>query len=111
MCGIDINRETGDGPLMSTGKNEPGTGKGVSYRSSRKRTIIDLPEEDLKRLDTLAEEEASSRASVLREAVAEYVVRRGKAPATPKPLAGFGALKGYYGEAQAYQDELRGEWE
>ncbi len=83
----------------------------TSYRPGKKRTIIDLPDEDLKRLDLVAEEEATSRASVLREAVAEYVVRRGKAPATPKPLAGFGALKGYYGEAQAYQDELRGEWE
>lgn len=83
----------------------------ASQRPSKKRTIIDLPDEDLKRLDLVAEEEATSRASVLREAVAEYVVRRGKAPATPKPLAGFGSLKGYYGEAQAYQDELRGEWE
>ena len=83
----------------------------TSYRPGKTRTIIDRPDEDLKRLDLVAEEEATSRASVLREAVAEYVVRRGKAPATPKPLAGFGALKGYYGEAQAYQDELRGEWE
>ena len=83
----------------------------MDYRANKKRTIVDLSDEDLKRLDAVAEDEAVSRASVLREAVAEYVVRRGKAPATPKPLAGFGALKGYYGEAQAYQDNLRGEWE
>jgi hypothetical protein len=83
------------------------------YREPLKktRTIIDLPAEDLKRLDDLADETSVPRASVLREAVAEYVAKKGKAPATPKPLAGFGALKGYYGEAQAYQDELRGEWE
>lgn len=83
------------------------------YREGQKktRTIIDLPDEDLKRLDDLAEETSVPRATVLREAVSEYVARKGKAPATPKPLAGFGALKGYYGEAQAYQDELRREWE
>ncbi|MEK7953678.1 ribbon-helix-helix domain-containing protein [Luteolibacter soli] len=87
--------------------------KGVNYRDAlkKKRTIIDLPDEDLKRLDDLADENSVPRATVLREAVAEYVVRKGKAPSTPKPLAGFGALKGYYGDAQAYQDELRGEWE
>ena len=87
--------------------------KPVNYRDAlkKKRTIIDLPDEDLKRLDDLADENSVPRATVLREAVAEYVVRKGKAPATPKPLAGFGALKGYYGDAQAYQDELRGEWE
>ena len=82
----------------------------MKYRAT-KRTIIDLPDEDLTRLDSLAEQESVSRAAILREAVAEYVVRRGKAPATAKPLAGFGALKGYYGDAQAYQDELRGEWD
>ena len=84
-----------------------------SYRGTlkKRRTIIDLPDEDLKRLDDLADEISVPRATVLREAVSEYVARKGRAPATPKPLAGFGALKGYYGEAQAYQDELRGEWE
>jgi len=77
----------------------------------KKRTIIDLPDEDLSRLDRVANDESVSRSAVLREAVAEYVVRKGKAPAIAKPLAGFGALRGYYGDAQAYQDTLRGEWE
>jgi hypothetical protein len=87
--------------------------KPVNYRDAlkKKRTIIDLPDEDLKRLNDLADESSVPRATVLREAVAEYVVRKGKAPATPKPLAGFGTLKGYYGDAQAYPDELRGEWD
>lgn len=83
----------------------------MKYGGKKKRTIIDLPDDDLSRLDAMAEEDSISRASVLREAVAEYVVRRGKAPAIPKPLTGFGALKGYYGDAQAWQDQLRGEWE
>jgi hypothetical protein len=85
--------------------------KKASYRGATKRTIVDLPDEDVVRLDEVAEQESVSRATVLREAVAEYVIRKSKAPAVPKPLSGFGALKGYYGEAQAYQDQLRGEWE
>ena len=85
--------------------------KNVNYRDAAKRTIVDLPAKDLGRLDEVAEQQSVSRATVLREAVAEYVVRKSKAPAVPKPLSGFGALKGYYGEAQAYQDQLRGEWE
>ena len=82
-----------------------------NHRGSTKRTIVDLPDEDLGRLDEVAEQQSVSRATVLREAVAEYVIRKSKAPAVPKPLTGFGSLKGYYGEGQAYQDELRGEWE
>ena len=85
--------------------------KKSTYRASTKRTIIDLSEEDVGRLDEVAEQESVSRATLLREAVAEYVIRKSKAPAVPKPLAGFGALAGYYGEAQSYQDQLRGEWE
>jgi hypothetical protein len=79
--------------------------------SKKKRTVIDLPDEDLKRLDDLAGKASLSRAAVLREAVAEYVARKGEAPAPLRPLAGFGALKGYYGDGQAWQDELRKEWE
>jgi len=79
--------------------------------SKKKRTIIDLPDEDLKRLDDLAEKASLPRAAVLREAVAEYVARKGDTPAPIKPLTGFGALKGYYGDGQAWQDELRKEWE
>ncbi len=82
-----------------------------ALRKKKKRTIIDLPDDDLKRLDDLAEESSMPRAAVVREAVAEYVVRKGQTPASLKPLAGFGALKGYYGDGQTWQDELRNEWE
>ena len=87
--------------------------KQVNYNDAlkKRRTIIDLSSEDLKRLDDLAEQSSVPRAAVLREAVAEYVVRKGHAPAALKPLAGFGSLKGYYKDGQAWQDELRNEWE
>ena len=77
-----------------------------------KRTLVDLNEKDLTQLDDLARAQDTSRASVLRDAVAEYLVKRERVPASqPKPLKGFGALKGYFGDGQTYQDNLRAEWE
>jgi len=77
-----------------------------------KRTLVDLEEKDLQQLDQLAESNSVSRASVLRDAVAEYLVRRDGVPAAPlKPLQGFGMLKGYFPDGQTYQDNLRDEWE
>ncbi|MEI8039207.1 MAG: ribbon-helix-helix domain-containing protein [Verrucomicrobiota bacterium] len=77
-----------------------------------KRTLVDLDEQDLAKLDHLASMRAASRASVLREAVSEYLVKRERVPANaPKPLAGFGALKGRVADGLAYQDKLRAEWD
>lgn len=86
---------------MSTHRKKP----------AKKRILVDLPDENVSKLDRYAEETDVSRASVLRDAVAEYVIRREQAPATLQPLAGFGALKGYYQEALSYQDAIRKEWE
>jgi hypothetical protein len=77
-----------------------------------KRTLVDLPEKDLSELDSLAKDLDTSRASILREAVAEYLVKRERVTASaPKPLQGFGALKGYLADGLIYQDNLRSEWE
>ncbi len=77
-----------------------------------KRTLVDLEENDLASLDHLADELHTSRASILRDAVTEYLVKRERVPAAPpKPLQGFGALKGYLPDGQIHQDNLRSEWE
>lgn len=77
-----------------------------------KRTLVDLEEQDLAQLDSLASTRETSRASVLREAVAEYLVKRERVPANPpKPLEGFGALKGSLADGLIYQDKLRAEWD
>lgn len=77
-----------------------------------KRTLVDLSEKDLSQLDELAKSQDASRASILREAVAEYLVKRDRLPSTqPKPLKGFGALKGYFQDGLKWQDNLRSEWE
>lgn len=77
-----------------------------------KRTLVDLEEKDLMELDQLAADWRTSRAAVLRDAVAEYLVKRERVcAAPPKPLHGFGALQGRHQDGQAYQDNLRAEWE
>jgi transcriptional antiterminator len=77
-----------------------------------KRTLVDLEEKDLTELDHLAADWRTSRAAVLRDAVAEYLIKRERVPAAPpKPLQGFGALKDRLQDGQAYQDNLRAEWE
>jgi metal-responsive CopG/Arc/MetJ family transcriptional regulator len=77
-----------------------------------KRTLVDLHEKDLSELDSLALDLDTSRASILREAVAEYLVKRERVTTSvTKPLQGFGALKGYLTDGQIYQDNLRSEWE
>ena len=40
------------------------------------RTLVDIPEEDLKRLDDLAERENKSRAAEIREAIREHIARK-----------------------------------
>ena len=77
-----------------------------------KRTLVDLQEKDLSELDSLAQELDTSRASILRDAVAEYLVKRERVTSSPpQQLQGFGALKGYLADGQVYQDNLRSEWE
>jgi hypothetical protein len=77
-----------------------------------KRTLVDLEDKDLAQLDQLARTRKASRAAVLREAVAEYLVKRDGVPAAPpKPLDGFGALKGTLRDGIIYQNKLRAEWE
>ncbi len=76
-----------------------------------KRILVDVGENDIAELDALASERGVSRASVLREAVAEYLTRNDKGTSQPKPLEGFGILKGRLDDGLALQDELRREWE
>jgi len=76
-----------------------------------KRTLIDLPEKDIVQLDELARAAETSRASILREAVSEYLIRHDRPSSVPlKPLQGFGQGKGNFGDGVAYQRAMRAEW-
>lgn len=75
------------------------------------RILADLPEADIKRLDSLAREQGKSRAAVLREAVSAYV---------PQPAQddvswmekGFGlwARHGIEHDPREYDRKRRAEW-
>ena len=70
------------------------------------RALIDIDEKQIRELDRLAKGQKRSRASVIREAVSDYLDR--KAADTDKDAFGL------WGERKidglAYQDKMRGEW-
>ena len=71
------------------------------------RTIIDLPKESLLPLDELAKTEKTSRAALIREAVSEFLQRKG----TVGEERAFGIWKAKGEDGVAFQERLRKEWE
>lgn len=73
------------------------------------RTIVDLPNEDIRRLDGIAKREKVSRAEVVRRAVKDYADK-----VEPHPIdAVFGMWKGRkdIGDGVEYQRRIRAEWD
>lgn len=71
------------------------------------RTVIDVPQEVIVSLDSVSAEENRSRASVIREALAEYVARKQE----PSAQAAFGLWSDRNVDGLKYQETIRGEWE
>ena len=77
------------------------------------RTIVDLPEDQIKALDSIGKKEDLSRAELVRRAVAAYL---GNAQETKKSALDkyFGILKGsdaFEGmDGMAWQKKMRAEW-
>ncbi|MBX9815305.1 MAG: hypothetical protein A4S12_00730 [Proteobacteria bacterium SG_bin5] len=72
------------------------------------RFLVDIPEEDVNRLDAIARAEGKSRAAVLREAVAEYIAAESK-----QGFERYFGLWERYGstvDGLDYERKLRGEW-
>lgn len=80
------------------------------------RTLIDLPDDDMKWLDRKAAEEGKSRAALVREAVAAYRAESGSESEQERRLAmlraGFGAWKHRtdIGDSVEWQRRMRAEW-
>ncbi|MEJ7760645.1 MAG: ribbon-helix-helix protein, CopG family [Gemmatimonadaceae bacterium] len=70
------------------------------------RTIIEIPEHILSRLDEEAERHAISRAEAVRWALTEYLARR----TTPRTDAAFGVWKSKPVDPLAHEDSIRNEW-
>ncbi|MFT6241242.1 MAG: putative transcriptional regulator [Akkermansiaceae bacterium] len=71
------------------------------------RTVIDVPDEIIQSLDQVGGAEKRSRASLIREAIAEYL----RMKAIPPAEAAFGHWKDTPRDGVQYQNDLRGEWE
>lgn len=72
------------------------------------RILADLPDEDIKWLDARAAEQGKSRASVLRDAIAAFRGREGKAGI--EKYFGLWERHGSHVDGLEYERELRGEW-
>lgn len=72
------------------------------------RFLVDIPDDDLVKIDSIAKAEGKSRAAVLREAVAEYIAESSK----DWLEAGFGlwAKYGFAEDGMDYQNRMREEW-
>jgi metal-responsive CopG/Arc/MetJ family transcriptional regulator len=70
------------------------------------RTIVDLPEEQLRVLAEVCRREQISRAEAVRRAVAEYASHR----ATGEAEKAFGLWRGRRADGLAYERRLRREW-
>ncbi|PJI48689.1 MAG: CopG family transcriptional regulator [Pseudomonas sp.] len=70
------------------------------------RTLVDIPVEYLERLNDISERQQQSRASVIREAIAEYLVNHAQADAADA----FGLWKDHEVDGLAYQKKVREEW-
>lgn len=70
------------------------------------RTLIDLPPDDMKELTRRSKAEKRSRASLIRDAVTEYL----RKPAPKKEVPGFGLWKDYPIDGVEYQRKIRSEW-
>jgi uncharacterized protein YehS (DUF1456 family) len=72
------------------------------------RFLVDIPEEDIARLDALAKAEGKSRAAVLREAVANYIAAESQQGF--EKYFGLWERHGSTVDGLEYETELRGEW-
>ena len=106
---------TGSGPRRSRGGrgSAPGlpassglAGRQMTLYDDVMRTIVDLPDEDLRRLTRLARDQGVSRAELIRRAVAAYL---GELPEAASRDA-FGLWRNRPLDGRAYEDGLREEW-
>lgn len=74
------------------------------------RILIDIPEDQLRALDGMAERKGWSRAQTVRQAVAD-LLERDAAEDRAALMASFGAWKHRGMDGLAYQQALRAEWD
>lgn len=69
------------------------------------RTLVDIPDRQIKELTAICEAEKVSRAEVIRQAIASYIENK-----KPVAVEVFGLWKGRKIDGLAYQEQVRSEW-
>jgi hypothetical protein len=72
------------------------------------RFLVDIPEDDVARLDAMAKAEGKSRAAILREAVADYIAAGSRQGF--ERYFGLWERHGSTIDGLEYEERLRGEW-
>lgn len=70
------------------------------------RALVDLEQEQLRKLDRIAKAQQRSRAALIRDAVASYVEKNARETADDA----FGLWRGRSLDGLAYQEKVRSEW-
>jgi metal-responsive CopG/Arc/MetJ family transcriptional regulator len=70
------------------------------------RTLVDLPEADIRALDELGERRRVSRAKIIREAVSAFLTKSADANAEEA----FGLWRDRNVDGLEYQQQVRSEW-
>jgi metal-responsive CopG/Arc/MetJ family transcriptional regulator len=70
------------------------------------RTIIEVPEEVIRNLDKVGNQQSKSRAAIIREAIQLYLETK----ELRNSDAAFGAWRSKGKEGLKYQEQLRSEW-
>ena len=70
------------------------------------RTLVDLPETDVRALDDIGQKRGASRAKIIRQAVSEYLARSGEGDME----AAFGLWRDQAVDGLDYQRKAREEW-
>ena len=78
------------------------------YDAGTMRTVVEMPEQELRQLSAVSREEHISRAEAIRRAVGQYL-RAWKA--THDSTDAFGLWKSRKVSALEYEDRVRGEWQ
>ncbi len=77
----------------------------IKYAGCGMRTLVDIPDRQLKDLSAICEAEKVSRAEIIRQAITAYLERK-KAGG----VDAFGLWKDRQVDGLAYQEKMRSEW-
>ena len=69
------------------------------------RTLVDIPDRQIRDLTAICEAEKVSRAEVIRQAISAYLEKK-----KPQAVDAFGLWKDHKVDGLEYQEQVRSEW-